>query len=87
MILLASTVSNYCCYSIEDDGRRSKRKRKEPKSHSLLEKIRKHRESGERIDYEEQKVEEIFEYVDEKEYANIIRKRQQDDWIEDDGTV
>jgi len=58
-----------------------------PQSHSILEKIRKHRESGEKIDYEEQKVEEIFEYVDEKEYADIIRKRQQDDWIEDDGRV
>lgn len=68
----------------ESDERRSRRKRKVPESRSILEKIRRHRESGEKIDYEEQKVEEIFEYVDEKQYADIIRKRQQDDWIEDD---
>ena len=74
------------CYNLEEEGRRSRRKRKVPESHSILEKIRRNRESGERIDYEEQKVDEIFEYVDEKEYADIIRKRQQDDWIEDDGT-
>ena len=71
---------------IESEERRSRRKRKVPESHGILEKIRKHRESGEKIDYE-QKVEEIFDYVDEKEYANIIRKRQQDDWIEDDGII
>ena len=58
-----------------------------PESRSILEKIRRHRESGEKIDYDEQKVEEIFEYVDEKEYADIIRKRQQDDWIDDDGKM
>ena len=74
-------------YFIESDGKRSRRKRKVPDSHAILEKIRKHRESGEKIDYEEQKVTEIFEYVDEKEYADIIRKRQQDDWIDDDGKI
>ena len=74
------------CYmnATEGEERRSRRKRKVPESRSILDKIRRHRESGEKIDYE-QKVEEIFEYVDEKEYADIIRKRQQDDWIEDDG--
>ena len=76
----------YCYNVIEGEERRSKRKRKVSESHSILEKIRKHRESGEKIDYEH-KVEEIFEYVDEKEYADIIRKRQQDDWIEDDGIM
>jgi len=70
---------------LTDDSRRSSRKQKVPESRAILDKIKKHRESGEKIDYEGEQVKEIFEYVDEKEYANIIRKRQQDDWIEDDG--
>lgn len=56
-----------------------------PESRAILDKIKRHRESGEKIDYEAKRVEEIFEYVDEKEYTDIIHKRQQDDWIVDDG--
>ena len=69
----------------DNDSRRSSRKRKVPESRAILDKIKKHRKSGEKIDYEGEQVKEIFEYVDEKEYADIIRKRQQDEWIEDDG--
>ena len=32
-----------------------------------------------------QEEENVYEDVDESEYSNIVRKRQEDDWIVDDG--
>lgn len=43
------------------------------------------RETGEKLDVEIKTDEGIFEYVDDKEYNRILRKRQADSWVLDDG--
>ena len=45
------------------------------------------RETGEKFDVEIKTDEGIFEYVDDKEYNRILRKRQADNWVLDDGRV
>lgn len=43
------------------------------------------RETGEKFDVEIKTDEGIFEYVDDKEYNRILRKRQADNWVLGDG--
>ena len=49
--------------------------------------LRRSRETGTYEDEELEKEEDLFEYVDEKEYAKIVQKRQQEGFILDDGTI
>lgn len=51
---------------------------------SALEKLKEARSGGKRK-YEIEKIENIYDEVDEKEYSNTVLKRQRDDWIVDDG--
>ncbi|XP_044179976.1 DNA polymerase alpha catalytic subunit-like isoform X2 [Acropora millepora] len=54
---------------------------------SALDKIRKFRETGERSKYEVGMVQDVYQVVNEDEYSDIVRKRQEEDWvIDDDGT-
>ena len=48
---------------------------------------RRARETGERLDVEITPDKGIFEYVDDKEYSKIVRKRQADTWVMDEGVV
>ncbi|XP_014473388.1 PREDICTED: DNA polymerase alpha catalytic subunit [Dinoponera quadriceps] len=50
---------------------------------SALEKLKETR-SGKRK-YEVEEIENVYDEVDEKEYSTTVLKRQQDDWIVDDG--
>eukprot|EP00794_Sanderia_malayensis_P010093 gene10093-11124_t len=69
----------------EKEGRRSRRERKGPsKAQKALEKIRKYRETGERSSYEVEDKHDLYDVVDENQYAKIVRQRQQEDWIVDD---
>ena len=43
------------------------------------------RETGERIEVAIPSETKIFDLVDEKEYARIVRKRQAESWIMGDG--
>jgi DNA polymerase alpha subunit A len=45
---------------------------------------RRARETGERLDVEITPDKGIFEYVDDKEYSKIVRKRQADTWVMDE---
>lgn len=49
-----------------------------------MEKLKEARNSGKRK-YEVEKLENIYDEVDEKEYSDTVLKRQRDDWIVDDG--
>ncbi|XP_068733005.1 DNA polymerase alpha catalytic subunit-like [Montipora capricornis] len=54
---------------------------------SALDRIRKFRETGERTKYEVGEVQDVYQVVNEDEYSDIVRKRQEEDWvIDDDGT-
>eukprot|EP00112_Aurelia_sp_Birch-Aquarium-sp1_P010022 Seg2162.5 transcript_id=Seg2162.5/GoldUCD/mRNA.D3Y31 product="DNA polymerase alpha catalytic subunit" protein_id=Seg2162.5/GoldUCD/D3Y31 len=66
-------------------GRRSRREKKgSTGAKKALEKIRKYRETGEKAEYEIEDPADLYDVVDEKEYAKIVRKRQEEDWIVDD---
>merc|ERR1712048_876461 len=46
--------------------------------------IKKARETGEKIDYELKKEEDLYEEVDEKTYAELVNERREDGWVVDD---
>jgi len=50
-----------------------------------LERLKEVRNSGNKRKYEIEELENVYDEVDEKEYSNTVLKRQQDDWIIDDG--
>ncbi|XP_048588403.1 DNA polymerase alpha catalytic subunit [Nematostella vectensis] len=71
----------------QDDSlasRRSKRAKKQTGANSALEKIRKFRETGERTKFEVGSVKDVYRVVDEEEYSDIVRQRQEEDWVVDD---
>lgn len=47
--------------------------------------FRRGRETGVCVEQELEKEEAVFEYVDDKEYARIVHKRQQEAFVLDDG--
>lgn len=66
---------------------RSRRERKDKSGRkATLEKIRSAKNKGERVKYEVGDIQNVYDEVDEKEYAKSVRKRQDDDWIVDDGS-
>ncbi|XP_010764060.1 DNA polymerase alpha catalytic subunit-like, partial [Notothenia coriiceps] len=66
---------------------RSRREKKEKTGRkSALEQLKKAKR-GEKIKYEVEKFSSVYEEVDEQQYSEMVRGRQEDDWIiDDDGT-
>ncbi|TSK98505.1 DNA polymerase alpha catalytic subunit [Bagarius yarrelli] len=63
---------------------RSRREKKEKVGRkSALEQI-KRAKKGEKVKYEVEEVESVYEEVDEDQYSRMVRERQDDDWIVDD---
>jgi len=70
--------------------RRSSRRsdRDERKSSSakakVLERLKAYQKTGAKVEYDGNDDEDIYEYVDDDEYAQIVQERQQDDFVVDD---
>ncbi|XP_033988518.1 LOW QUALITY PROTEIN: DNA polymerase alpha catalytic subunit [Trematomus bernacchii] len=66
---------------------RSRREKKEKTGRkSALEQLKKAKR-GEKIKYEVEKFSSVYEEMDEQQYSEMVRGRQEDDWIiDDDGT-
>ncbi|XP_017309249.1 DNA polymerase alpha catalytic subunit isoform X2 [Ictalurus punctatus] len=63
---------------------RSRRERKEKAGRkSALEQL-KRAKKGEKVKYEVEEMESVYEEVDEDQYSRMVRERQDDDWIVDD---
>nr|XP_039249931.1 DNA polymerase alpha catalytic subunit-like [Styela clava] len=66
---------------------RSRRERKDKTGRkAMLEKLKAAKNKGERLKYEVSDMQNVYDEVDEREYEKNVRKRQDDDWIVDDGT-
>ncbi|KAL9965782.1 hypothetical protein ACROYT_G029627 [Oculina patagonica] len=75
----------------QDDSQSTRRSKRSAKRNagatSALDKIRKFRQTGERSKFEVGEVSDVYQVVNEDEYSDIVRKRQEEDWvIDDDGT-
>nr|XP_058965646.1 DNA polymerase alpha catalytic subunit-like [Pocillopora verrucosa] len=75
----------------QDDSQSTRRSTRTVKRNagktSALDKIRKFRETGERSTFEVGNLDDVYQVVNEDEYSDIVRKRQEDDWVvDDDGT-
>ncbi|OWR43101.1 putative DNA polymerase alpha catalytic subunit [Danaus plexippus plexippus] len=53
---------------------------------SALEKLKQLKGKGSKHKYDVDELENVYDLVDESEYSNRVLQRQEDDWIEDDGT-
>uniref|UniRef100_A0A3Q2YXQ5 DNA polymerase n=1 Tax=Hippocampus comes TaxID=109280 RepID=A0A3Q2YXQ5_HIPCM len=70
------------CGLAKSRSRREKREKVGRKS--ALEQLKKAKR-GEKIKYEVEEFSSVYEEVDEAQYSKIVRDRQEDDWIVDDG--
>ncbi|XP_033119807.1 DNA polymerase alpha catalytic subunit-like [Anneissia japonica] len=85
---MASTEDSFQGADNLDDSlasRRSRRSQSKGKSGRLaaldqLKRIKK----GEKIKYEVEEVKNVYDIVDDEEYSDVVRKRQDEDWIIDD---
>jgi len=60
-------------------------KRKAPAGKfAALQKLREAREQGKKMNYEVEEVQNVYDIVDENEYADEVSKRREEDWIVDD---
>merc|ERR1719342_1193494 len=60
-------------------------KRKAPAGKfAALQKLREAREHRKKMNYEVEEVENVYDIVDESEYAEKVSKRREEDWIIDD---
>lgn len=68
--------------------RRSSRSRKGNSAREqALDRLRKYVKTGEKVEYVDKEEEDIYDYVEEGEYEQLVSERQQDDFIvDDDGT-
>uniref|UniRef100_A0A8C9ZLN0 DNA polymerase n=1 Tax=Sander lucioperca TaxID=283035 RepID=A0A8C9ZLN0_SANLU len=70
------------CGLAKSRSRREKREKVGRKS--ALEQLKKAK-LGEKIKYEVEEFTSVYEEVDEQQYSKMVRERQEDDWIIDDG--
>lgn len=66
---------------------RSRRQKADKKGRlSAFEKLRQAKEKGIKNKYEVEDEKNVYDIVEENEYSELVRQRQEDDWIVDDGT-
>ncbi|XP_062567518.1 DNA polymerase alpha catalytic subunit-like [Saccostrea cucullata] len=64
---------------------RSRREKKDKGGRfAALERFKKTKQSGEKHKYDVEEEKNVYDVVDEDEYSEIVRQRQDDDWIVDD---
>ncbi|XP_056004368.1 DNA polymerase alpha catalytic subunit-like [Ostrea edulis] len=73
---------------VADQGLAKSRSRREKKDKggrfAALEKLKKAKQSGEKHKYDVEEEKNVYDVVNEDEYSEIVRQRQDDDWIVDD---
>ncbi|XP_047521057.1 DNA polymerase alpha catalytic subunit [Pieris napi] len=68
-------------------GQRAKRQKVDKHGRlSAFEKLKQLKGKGSKNKYDVDELENVYDTVDEKEYSDRVLQRQEEDWIEDDGT-
>ncbi|KAK0061049.1 DNA polymerase alpha catalytic subunit [Biomphalaria pfeifferi] len=88
---MSSTKEDVCSNQDISDGdyslaqSRSRRQKVDKKGRlSAFEKLRQAKERGIKNKYEVEEEKNVYEVVDETEYSELVKQRQEDDWIIDD---
>ncbi|XP_059138881.1 DNA polymerase alpha catalytic subunit-like [Physella acuta] len=77
------TTADVNAYSLAQNRARRQKNEKKGKL-SAFEKLRQAKEKGLKNKYEIEEEKSVYEEVDEGEYSELVRQRQEDDWIVDD---